>query len=100
MGARSIIIPPSTVARPLTLWPPPQTAISSVLAREPDSGGDVGAAAALRDHRRPLVNEAVVDAPRVVPSGCGGLQQPTRECLRELAQGGDQVGHISSPLES
>src|SRR5688500_9166586 len=33
MAARSIINPPSTVARPPTLWPPPRTAISRACSR-------------------------------------------------------------------
>ena len=45
--------------------------------RQLDGVGDIRRAVAARDQRRPLVDESVVDAPRVVVAGIGRLKELT-----------------------
>ena len=94
IGERSIISPPSIVARPATLWPPPRTAISRPSDRASlHRVDDVRGAAAAGDQRRPFVDEPVVYPPHFVISGIRWLQQDAAKRRYKLGWTDRGSGH-------
>ena len=60
-----------------------------MVARDLHRIGDVGEAAATRDQRRPLVDQAVMDPPRLLVARIARLEDLPGESLGQLA---DRVG--------
>ena len=84
---RSMTMPPSTVEKPGSEWPPPRTATSEVLAaREVDRAHDVGDARAADDERRAPVVGAVPDRARLVVRVVLGPDELAAQALLELGE--------------
>ena len=86
---RSIITPPSIVDAPRHVVAAAADGDFELqVARQLDGVDDVGHAAAARDQRRPLVDQAVMDFPGLVVAGVGRLEETPRKCRTQLAHSG------------
>ena len=79
----------------------PHRDLDTMLAREVHSIDDVCHALAARNQERPFVDQAVVDAPRVLVPGIGWLEQLSAESRCDLRQrvGNRDIRHDISLLE-